>query len=235
MAQEGAFARGHPVDIPIRQSHLVELDWMADQRNIVRTWVPENVVCVRQGIIVMVIREDVDPRWHRSEDGALCSVLNLPGRCRIEAALRSIRDGVDLTLTLTNLGEAAWQDTWAAVCTQFVAAPDFADFGRERTFIWRRGEQVLCGKGHFTEAAGPDGADPGFMAALSRSGRYVAATGWDRVKSVGGNDQDSISCIHSNPSFGDVASGEAVTRRGRIYMMPGTPEDALARYREDFT
>ena len=32
MTRKESFAHGHPIDIPIRQSHLVELDWMADQR-----------------------------------------------------------------------------------------------------------------------------------------------------------------------------------------------------------
>jgi len=234
MARGESFPRGHPKDLPICQSHLLELDWMADDRNTIRRWVPENITCANFGIILFVIREDVDLRWHRSADGVLGYVLNLPGRCRVEVTMASIHDGVELTLSVSNLGEVTWRDTVACACTQLVAAPDFVDFARERTFYWRGGEKVLPGKGHFSKAVGPDDADPGFIATVSCSGRHVVGTGWETVHSLGGNDSRMISCIHSNPAFGDVAPGERVTRRGRIYLMCGTAEDALARYRHDF-
>ena len=142
MAPRGSFRRGHPTDLPIRQSHLLDLDWLADDRNVIRCWVPENISCANLGILLFVIREDVELRWHRSPDGVLGYVLNLPGRCRVEAAIASTDDGVELTLSVRNLGEATWQDTVACVCTQLVAAPDFVDFARERTFCWRGGEKV---------------------------------------------------------------------------------------------
>ena len=53
---------------------------------------------------------------------------------------------------------------------------------------------------------------------------------WDRVAYLWSN---TTNCIHCAVLFGDVAPGQSVTRRGKIYVAE-TAEDLLGRYHEDF-
>ena len=53
---------------------------------------------------------------------------------------------------------------------------------------------------------------------------------WDRVAYLWSN---TTNCIHCEALFGDVAPGQSVTRRGKIYVAE-TPEDLLGRYHRDF-
>jgi len=53
---------------------------------------------------------------------------------------------------------------------------------------------------------------------------------WDRVAYLWSN---TTNCIHCEALFGDVAPGQSVTRRGKIYVAD-TAEDLLERYHEDF-
>lgn len=53
---------------------------------------------------------------------------------------------------------------------------------------------------------------------------------WDRVAYLWSN---TTNCIHCAALFGDVAPGQSVTRRGKIYVAE-TPENLLEQYHEDF-
>lgn len=53
---------------------------------------------------------------------------------------------------------------------------------------------------------------------------------WDRVGYLWSN---TTNCIHCAALFGDVAPGQSVTRRGKIYIAENA-DDLLERYRSDF-
>ncbi len=76
-------------------------------------------------------------------------------------------------------------------------------------------------------------AEKPFMAAVSHDGKHVIAIGWDSepeaLMSNGG-----YPCMHAGPGprFA-IEPGRTVRWQGRLYLMEGTPEEALAKYEED--
>ena len=58
--------------------------------------------------------------------------------------------------------------------------------------------------------------------------------GWDDSQFLQSNITPAYGCVHSNPYFGDMASGESVVRRGRIAVVEGGPEEAHQDFLEYF-
>ena len=121
----------------------------------------------------------------------------------------------------------------------FAAAPDLADLALDRTFTVTDGQLTPMAqpdsRNGITSHYGPAGeATENLIIVASKRPGYVAAQWWEGAPtSVGGNCHPSIACIHAPPSFGTLEPGHSATRRGRLYLMPGTPEDAYQRYRND--
>jgi len=61
-------------------------------------------------------------------------------------------------------------------------------------------------------------------------GRWHIGLGWDVTASVAHNPDAEHHCVHSDPWFGTVAPGEAVTRRGVILFVEGSADDLLQRF-----
>ena len=244
-AKRVPFARGFPTDWPIRPGNQIQLDWRATTRNVIYLWMPENVGR-RNGKLLAILREEASYRFERIGEDRWRHVFEKPGVLRLEGLIEPIEDGIAMSLTLTNLSAEKWEEVGAGVCVQFHAAPDFRDPERGRTFYLSGGK--LRTLEHSAITTSGDGAcrfygagrspecppaDASFIGIASVDGRHVAATWWEGAQGAGGNCHPATLCIHSNPGFGDIAAGVSVTRRGRLYLMPGTPADALARFRRD--
>ena len=67
----------------------------------------------------------------------------------------------------------------------------------------------------------------------AKDGDYVVGLWWQGGQQVWGNAHRATLCIHSDPTFQDIVPGESQIREGRLYLMRGTPEDALERFKRD--
>jgi len=240
------FARGFPTDWPIRPGNVLQLDWRAMTRNKIDLWIPEAVRSRSHGTLLMILHEEACYRFERIGNDSWRHTFEKPGVLRLEGITRPIVNGIEMSLTIANCSADAWQAVSAGVCVQFHAAPDFRDPERQRTFyigggtlrtlaqsrVSTSGDGVCLFYGAGSSPECPP-ADVSFIGIHSADGHYVAATWWEGAQGVGGNCHPATMCIHSNPGFGDIPAGAEVTRRGRLYLMPGTPEDAWQRYRED--
>ena len=67
----------------------------------------------------------------------------------------------------------------------------------------------------------------------SVDGTRTAAFGFERSHSIYSSPGNR--CFHADPFFGpDLQPGEQRKIRGRLYLMEGTPAEALERFRKDF-
>jgi hypothetical protein len=76
--------------------------------------------------------------------------------------------------------------------------------------------------------------DVPLLAATSRDGKQSIGYAIDGAIQASSNCGDGRACIHMVPFFGNVEPGKTVKVTGRIYWIEGSPEDVLARFREDF-
>ena len=145
------FARGYPDDLPVRPSTSAHFDWMACRRNLFDLRLPETLRARNVGLITMPIREEVSLEWEW-QDESLASRLQIEGRVSLRARFSPCDGGVQLALAVHNLSGRDWKGVRAAVCMCLIAAPDFADVGRVRTFWWRAGRwrQLQTGFPHIS-------------------------------------------------------------------------------------
>jgi len=237
------FARGFPTDYAIRPANIVQFDWHVVTRNILTLWMPEAIGAREPGRLLELLREDVSFVYDRTPEGWWRQSFEKPGIMRMAGVFQEIQDGVRLVLTIENLSDRDYRDVGATVCLRFSTAPDFYDLERKRTFYVSGGKVRTYEDAPITE---PEGgacrfysppkdypADVSFIGIESKDGSHTAATWWQGAVGASGNCHPATHCIHSNPGFGDIAAGQSVTREGRLYMMPGTREDAWARCRKD--
>jgi len=229
------FAPGFPTDWPVRPANLLQLDWQAHTRNLINIWLPEGVHA-DGGRVLFILSEEVSFEFARPSADEWVLTFTKPGAVALRGACRNMQDGVALSLELTNLSDRVWENVRGGVCVQLAAAPDFVDLALERTFIVADGAlaaapQPAIRKGpthHYHPLALPT---ENFIAVASRPAGYVVAQWWEGDPGgVGGNCHPSMACIHAPPAFGRLAPGESATRAGRLYMMPGSPQDAYERF-----
>lgn len=189
--------------------------------------------------------------WQVAADTAAMSSENFA----ISAAVHD--DTVDLTLTVTNTSKHTWPDI-AAVIPCFNPGngdvveqnPRLTD--REHVRTWYVGteglDRLVEREIHFNhqlrpdiDAVGQDGeyvfshkwptaptnATRGAIIRQSSDDRWVAAIAWDDFISAQGH--NPWDCMHLSVRVGPLAPGDSITRRGRIVLFEGTPEEALAR------
>ncbi len=220
---------------------MMQLDWTAATRNVLNFWLPEGIFKdEKREFMFMLLREDVSCNYHRTDGDGVRYDFEKPG-LRLQGATRPIQDGVEMEMTIDNLSEEVWGKVMPGVCLQFHSAPDFYDPERHNTFYVSGGEirfmDTDTGGEHFygprmlPELFPP--ADIPLIGIRSHDGEHTVAMYWEGGESVWGNAHRATLCVHADPIFGKISPGESVTRKGRIYLMPGTPEDALARYREE--
>ena len=189
--------------------------------------------------------------------------VEIPGSLAIDASIRSHPLGFDLSLELTNGSPRDWKQVIAAVCLQLTPAASFLDLTRERTgcvcggrirtfaemetiggrpvylfsFVRDHTPQKLHGDptrpgakwSHTVERP-----DDGFLWVSAAESKRTLWMGWDDSQFLQSNITPAYGCVHSNPFFGDMASGESVGRRGRIAVQEGGPEEAHRAFLEHF-
>jgi len=79
----------------------------------------------------------------------------------------------------------------------------------------------------------PDDAHAGLIVRESTSGKWVTGIAWERFLSAQGH--NPWSCMHLCVNVGPLKAGESRTVRGRIYLFPGSREECLDRFRQDFS
>lgn len=195
------------------------------------------------------------PIWQPRDDSTLGYTVEIPGSLAIDASIRSHRIGFDLSLELTNESPRDWKQVISAVCLQLTPAASFLDLTRERTgcvcggrvrsfaemktiggrpvylfaFVRDHSPQKLHGDptrpgakwSHTVERP-----DDGFLWVRAAGSNRTLWMGWDDSQFLQSNITPAYGCVHSNPCFGDMPSGESVLRRGRINVVEGGPEEA---------
>ncbi len=124
----------------------------------------------------------------------------------------------------------------------------------DRTFLWSDGQPFAVGqteKGkeeiHLSFVRdgrppvewawwnnGPETFDLPLIAVESRDGRFTAALGFEAAEWASCNGGDDRACFHLFPFFGELQPGASATVEGCFYLLHGTADDALQRFKTDF-
>jgi hypothetical protein len=159
--------------------------------------------------------------------------------------------GLELRFSATNLSERTFHNVVVFPCLGH-PTDNFQDQRMERTFIVTSdGVTPLCktnrGTGdpvrtHYHVAgkcpmrfvgvpfwgeASSTTAACGAIMRTSSNGNFTIGCAWENVSELFHNEDDHH-CIHSVASLGDIAPGVTATVRGKVVLVQGGPEDALA-------
>lgn len=177
----------------------------------------------------------------------------VPGRGQFGLKLRAEADRIDLRLSIRNDTDRPQGPIDWAFCAIALESPSLRDPEHARTFIFDgrrlRSLREINGRAMtaVTRIAGADGFISHLHTSLprspveskqsviiveSRDGRHAAALGFEQSYtsfSCSGN-----MCFHADPYFGMLSPGVEKQMRGALYLMEGSADDALDRYRRDF-
>jgi hypothetical protein len=171
--------------------------------------------------------------------------------------LRSGRGDVDLELTVHNRSQHDWPEP-AAIIPCFNPSrgkeTNHQFLGEDTWFVGPDGlEQLIKRELHFNQELGPvlhalspgreyafswkwPTAEPDAVAGIlireSLDRRWISGIAWERFLSVQGH--NPWHCMHVAVQVGPLRRGESRTIRGKIYLFPGTRENALPRFQRDF-
>ena len=164
--------------------------------------------------------------------------------------------GASLRLVFKNVGEATLHNLTGHVCLGH-RSPPFRDPEYQRSYIRQEGDFLNLGetdrgsnpirthyriKDHqaikifndttnrFWGPLSPEIADSGLILTRSTEGDYVAALWFDPAAELFHNCADSNMCIHSDPTYGDLAPGASVTVAGRLILFEGSLEEFESQY-----
>lgn len=199
-----------------------------------------------RGVRWDVIEEEKQLRysWEPSED------LKEETGVAYRAEVRAAQDEVEFVVVRRNLSAAAWENDQASLfCLISADAPPFHDIDGVRTYALKDGlfqsvnqlvdsrfpAHRMCG---FPVRIGPgddrEGAVGRLMAKISRDAQWVLGLATDIGGHLSCNHQPRVSCIHSNPNWGQAPPGGESPARGKVYLLPAPIEALLARYESDF-
>jgi len=231
---------------PIRASHLIQLDVYTNTRNFIHIWLPEVYgKCPNE---CSVLDRTEDRRFHMEGD-TLVTTLTRPGSFEFHGEVCPIEDGVGMRLSVTNLSTEYLSESIAGVCVQFAAAVSFTDTELERYFYvhagqvnyikppyqdYENGHAWFWGTAPNETFAHNPKPDFGFVGLASADGKWVVGHGWDASRVICGNCHPSVSCIHADPFFESIAPGETASTAGVLYIMEGSPESCVERFRCEF-
>ena len=194
-----------------------------------------------------------------SEDHLSGSVVAAERGLRLD--MKAVPDGAEMTLTVTNRSDQDWPNL-AAIIPCFNPGPEATrneQFANTNTYFHSsKGLRPLAIRApremHFnrelraavdaeTNAHGKyawsfkwptsnvDAVD-GLIIRESKDRRWVTGIAWERFVSVQGH--NPWQCMHLSVNIGPLKKGETRTVHGKIYLLKGTREELLARYKHDF-
>ena len=193
-------------------------------------------------------------QWDVSEaPGKLSARCEIHGLEGFSVELVAANDGIEINLSVTNhgimpLGPIDW-----AFCAISLECPCLRDPQQERTMIFDgsrlRSFQEISGSSKIRiypviGSAGFIPQDHGHLPVSStttpyslivvagHSGRFAAALGFEQSYACFGCTGNM--CFHADPHFGVIPPYGRKSLRGKLYLIEGTPEDALGYYRRDF-
>jgi hypothetical protein len=159
-------------------------------------------------------------------------------------------DGLDVCFTAANISDRAFHDVVVYPCLSS-RTPPFHDDDLKRTFVvteegLRPVGQLERGSAdprrtHFRVAdqpampfvnkpfwgeSNPTVIKQGVVLRWRDDEQWTIGTAWERVAEVFYN-EDGHHCIHSVALLGDLEPGQSATVRGRIVLIPGTPQEAI--------
>jgi len=157
----------------------------------------------------------------------------VPGACAVQQCLR-----------FSGETAVAWRQAVARVCP--LSEFDHQAHGRpDETLTWARREggwlrfplamtryhtppgEALLAEGSAGEVA------HGLILRESADGSCAAGMYWERTAYL--TNRHPADCLHAVVDFGPLEAGESRTVRGRFFLLEGTKDDLLARWREAFT
>jgi len=199
-----------------------------------------------RGVTWDVVEEEKQLRysWTPSED------LKEEAGVAYWGEIRAGEDGVEFAITRQNLSGKPWENDQASLfCLISADAPPFHDIDGVRTYalkddLFQSVNQLvesrfqahrMCGFPVRTAPGGPkEGATERLMAKISRDAQWALGIATDISGHLSCNHQPHVSCIHSNPNWGQTPPGASSEARGKVYLLPAPIEDLQARYESDF-
>lgn len=174
------------------------------------------------------------PTWTEIDGGFRYEASN--ERVTVSGALLSEADGLRTSMTITNSGTAPLERVEALICLDVEPPLPFPSSGHGRTFV-PVGEELVR-----LDTTIVDSGDPLYIerdlfshpltVLESVDRRWVLGNAFEGSEVVGGNAATGV-CVHSRPRFGDLAPGDSVERKGRLWVGRGTADDVLASYLAD--
>jgi hypothetical protein len=154
-------------------------------------------------------------------------------RVEVTGALEELVDGVRMKMQIRNLSGEPLRDVSALICLSTWPSGQFPSSGHRRTFYPGRDGLISL------DRLPIDDGDPLYVESRrfshpltvleSVERDLVLGHAFEASSIVGGNGGTGV-CVHSRPEFGDIAPGEAVQRRGRLWLRTGVAGDILADY-----
>ena len=206
--------------------------------------VPESIGETDGGIWTHDPRTLVRPQWTPTLDGGWEYSWEREGLLRYSVRTELHEQYIDIHLTLQNLHNRTWENTYAFPCLKTHTSPQFLDYDGTRTFLRVDGEYVPITKlprkdsprptlqFWYTDKedrplgvvesfdASPDTYPDGLIAVRSWDGRHLVVVTSDSPLFLFSNLE--FSCVHSCPSFGRLEPGETGSALNRIYVLADT-------------
>jgi hypothetical protein len=239
--------------LPIRASQFIQLAVQTDiaNQNLIHMLLP---AAYGQEPYVCRYFDRVEDRRFFLEGETLVTTFTKKESLAIRGEVSPIEDGVATRLAITNLSDVVFPEMQAIVSVQVAAAPSFADSELERYFYVSGGKVVYFKRPYDDAGTGqtrlfsttghrvgpkelfPHNPEPDFtfIGLQSRDGKWVVGHGWKTGQEIFGNCHPALSAISASPVMPSIAPGETAEVSGVLYIMQGTPEDCVARFKTEF-
>ena len=190
-------------------------------------------------------------QWKTSKDGTLAQyAVTWPGKATMTVTLESGIDYVDFTIAIRNLTHKTFKRVGTNTCFNPGSCPYFADMERHRSYVWTddgptRMIEMPCGSsGEYLHGgwavAKPTQKAPKrgsrvrhpFCLLVSRDGKFIVAQAYGEGTTIGTNAH--YSCLHSRPTWPDIAPGQEASRKGKLYFVKASLDQFLERWKKDF-
>jgi hypothetical protein len=233
--------------LPIRASQFIQLAVQTDiaSTNLIHVLLP--AVYGKEPHVCRYFDRVEDRRFFLEEE-TLITTFTKEGSLAIQGEVSPIKDGVAMSLAISNLSDVVFPEMQAIVSIQFAAAPTFADPDLERYF-YVSGNQVVYFKhphdvhlfsttGHkvgpkelFHHNPEPDFT---FIGLQGKDSKWVVGHGWETGQEIFGNCLPALSAVSASPVMPSIAPGKTAKVSGMLYIMQGSPEDCVARFTTEF-